>query len=110
MENLGMTNVHIGKKASPLIRIENTRIHFSNVRINQECRKLLSDLNDYHQKYDSKNCIYTGEPAKDGPDHYADAFGEMFIALNKINKTAFDYRIIQQAHREYNYSRRSRGF
>lgn len=109
VEDLGLRNVHVGVKSSPLKRIENTRVNFSNVRINQECRKLLSDLNDYHQKYDSKNCIYTGEPAKDGPDHYADAFGEMFLALPKINKKIFDYSVIQKAHNEYNYSR-NRGF
>ncbi len=96
------------ERGSPLQRIEYTKVNFSKIRINENCKQLISDLTNYRQRYDTKICKYTGHPVKDLTSHYADAFGLMMLSLQKIKRQfSVNYEELQEAYYHYNYGRRN---
>jgi hypothetical protein len=96
------------ERGSPLQRIEYTKVNFSKIRINENCKQLISDLTNYRQRYDTKICKYTGQPVKDLTSHYADAFGLMMLSLQKIKRqSSVNYEELQEAYYHYNYGRQN---
>lgn len=96
------------KRGSFVARIETTRANFSRIRINRECTQLIEDLRNYRQVFDKQRNCYVGLPVKDGPDHYADAFGLMVIASKEIEEDGDEeeYKKGERAYYQYNYGHR----
>lgn len=104
LEELGL-KVKANKRNSPLERIEKCRANFSRIYFNKNCHKFLSDISSYHQVFDKRRNCYLGIPAKNGPDHYADAFGLLVIVAREIESSQidYDYKKIDEAYYQYHY-------
>lgn len=116
MEKYGF-NVEVIPASSIVEGINTAKQTFSKVYIDKnKCEGLISALSNYHRKEDTKNLVYSKEPAHDWSSHGADTFRLMCVSYNEKLNRDLNFKVRDEEYKrsiEYaninGYSNKTRG-